>query len=146
MNKPVRTKTPAGEEIVMLPAAEYDRLVELAEDAVDAQIIERALEELRSGKVETLTHAEMQELLDAPSSLGFWRKRRGLTQAALAKEAGISQAYLAQIESAKRTGDVSLYRRLAGILAVDIEDLLIGLDNKKPKSRSAGSGKKRRAK
>lgn len=146
MNRPVRTKTPSGEEIVMLPAADYERLLELAEDAVDARIAERALAELRSGRGEALTHDDMLALLDAPSPVAFWRKRRELTQAALAKVAEISQAYLAQIESGKRVGEVGLYRRLADALRVDIEDLLPDVDTAKVRRKSGGTSGKRRVK
>ena len=124
MNKPVRTKTPAGDEIVILPAADYEFLVELAEDAIDVRNAEKALAEIAEGKGELLTHDEMLELLDAPSPLAFWRRRRGLTQADLAKTVGVSQAYLAQIEGRKRTGEVSLYGKLASRLRLEIEDLL----------------------
>ena len=71
-----------------------------------------------------LTDSEMRELLRASTPIAFWRTRRELTQAALARAGGISQAYLAQIEKGKRVGDVRLYRRLAGALRVEIEDLL----------------------
>jgi len=98
-------------------------LLELAEDARDLAIAEAALENLRSGKAELLHSDEVRELLAAPTPLSFWRKRRGLTQAALAKEVGISQAYLAQIERGRRVGDIQLYRRLAGALRLEIEDI-----------------------
>ena len=124
MNRPVRTKTPAGEDIVLLPLAEYERLRELAEDAYDSAIGERALAELAGGDVELFSQADVSALLAAPSPVSFWRKRRGLTQAALSKTARISQAYLAQIEKGTRKGDVTLYQRLAAALQVDIEDLL----------------------
>jgi DNA-binding XRE family transcriptional regulator len=129
LNKPVHTKTPAGEEVVILAVADYERLLELAEDARDLRIAERALAELASGKGETLTHAEMLELLDATSPISFWRKRRGLTQVALARAVGISQAYLAQIEGGRREGDMKLYSNLARVLGVDLEDLVIGTDD-----------------
>ncbi|MEX2318277.1 MAG: helix-turn-helix transcriptional regulator [Bauldia sp.] len=145
MNKPIRTKTPAGDDIVILPAADYDSLIELAEDAVDIHIAEQRLSELRSGKSETVTHQEMLELLDAPSPIGFWRKRRGLTQAALAGEIGVSQGYLAQLESAKRSGDVGIYRRLSSTLKVDIEELLPP-EGQSPKRRPAATTKPRRRK
>src|SRR4029078_1961062 len=106
MKRPARTKTPAGEEIVMLPAAEYDRLIELAEDAADIRHAEQALAELEAGTMETFSQADVEAMLAAPSQISFWRKRRGLTQADLARKAQISQAYLAQMEGAKRTGDV----------------------------------------
>jgi DNA-binding XRE family transcriptional regulator len=123
VNKPVRTTTPGGEEIVILPAAEYDRLLDLAEDARDLAIAEKALSEFRSGKGESLDQAEMLELLDARTPLAFWRRRRGLTQSALAAAVGISQAYLAQIEKGKRVGDLHLYRRLSEALRLEMEDL-----------------------
>lgn len=141
MNKPVRTKTPAGDDIVILPASDYDDLLELAEDAVDSRIAEERLAELRSGKGEAITHQEMLDLLDAPSPIGFWRKRRGLTQATLAGQVGVSQAYLAQIESAKRSGDIRIYRRLSAVLGVDIEELLPSEEQPAPK-RKPGVGKK----
>jgi DNA-binding XRE family transcriptional regulator len=144
MNRPVRTKTPGGEEIVILPAAEFERLVDLAEDARDIRDAEEALAEIAAGSVELLTQAEVQALLAAASPIAFWRKRRGVTQAALAKEAGISQAYLAQIEAAKRTGGVQLYRRLAKALGVDIEDLLPEAGAGKADRKTAGRGKKRK--
>ena len=124
MTKPVRTKTPAGEDIVLVPLAEYERLRELAEDAYDSLIAERALAELANGDVELFSQADVAALLAAPSPVSFWRKRRGLTQAALSKTARISQAYLAQIEKGTRKGGVTLYQRLAAALQVDIEDLL----------------------
>jgi transcriptional regulator with XRE-family HTH domain len=40
-----------------------------------------------------LTSAEADELLAAKTPLPFWRKKRDLTQAALADAAGISQAF-----------------------------------------------------
>ena len=103
MNRLVRTKTPAGEDIVILPAAEFERLVDLAEDARDVRDAEKALAEIEAGTAELLSRADVQAYLDSPSPLAFWRKRRGLTQAALAEAVGVSQAYMAQIESGKRT-------------------------------------------
>lgn len=124
MNRPVRTTTPSGEEIVILPAAEYDRLAGLAEDAIDIAVAERGLADAKAGRGEALTAEEMTALLGAASPIAFWRKRRGLTQMVLAGMVGISQGYLAQIERGKRSGDLSLYRGLAGRLGVGLDDLL----------------------
>lgn len=109
--------TPAGEELVVLSRADY-------EDLVDGRDHARALAEVAGGRMETLTDAEMDEYLAASTPLAFWRKRRGLTQAALASMVGISQPFLAQIERASRTGDVALYARLARELGVRMEDLV----------------------
>jgi DNA-binding XRE family transcriptional regulator len=109
--------TPGGEELVVLSRAEY-------EDLVDARDHATAMAAHRRGDDDGLTEAEMDDYLAAPTPLAFWRRRRDLTQAALAAAVGISQPYLAQIETGTRTGDVSVYARMALQLRVRIEDLL----------------------
>jgi len=44
--------------------------------------------------------------------------------AALADAAGLSQAYIAQIETGKREGRVDAYRAIANVLKVNIDDLV----------------------
>ena len=112
-----RIKTPSGEEMVVLPAKEFD-------DLIDARDHAQAMIAYRRGEGDWLTGAEMAAFLAASSPLAFWRQRRNLTQAQLAADVGVSQGYLAQIETGKRIGDVALYRKLALKLGVAIEDLI----------------------
>src|SRR5215210_9060991 len=116
MTKPIRTTTPGGEPIVILTANEYERLRAAEEDAKDAAIASRAMAEYRADKSIALTSAEMRQLLAAPTPVAFWRRKRGLTQAELAAAVGISQGYLAQIETGVRTGEAALYLKLARAL------------------------------
>jgi transcriptional regulator with XRE-family HTH domain len=60
----------------------------------------------------------------------------------LAKTAAITQAYLAQIEGAKRIGHVKVYQRLAVALGVDVEDLLPPMDQRPAATRKARSRKR----
>jgi DNA-binding XRE family transcriptional regulator len=113
---PVQTMTIGGQEGIFLPRQEY-------EDLIDARDHAQAMADVRAG-AETFTDAELGEYLAAPSPLAFWRKRRGLTQAALATTTELSQGYLAQIETGRRTGTVDAYARLAKALGVRIEDLV----------------------
>jgi DNA-binding XRE family transcriptional regulator len=83
-----------------------------------------AMREVGAGVMPTLTPAELEQYLETPSPLAFWRKHRGLNQAALANLVEISQPYLAQIEAGKRVGDVKLYAKIAKVLRVRIEDLI----------------------
>ena len=53
-----------------------------------------------------------------------WREFRGFTQTQLAMVAGISRAYLAQIEAAERTGTLEIVARLARVLDCLIEQLM----------------------
>ena len=112
-----RIKTPSGEEMVVLPAKEFDDLIDTRDHA-------QAMIAYRRGEGDWLTEAEMAALLAASSPLAFWRQRRNLTQAQLAADVGVSQGYLAQIETGKRIGDIALYRKLARKLGVAIEDLI----------------------
>src|ERR1700689_2880543 len=63
-----------------------------------------AMADYRSGRVEALSTSEMRELMKAPTPLAFWRRRRGVTQAALAGLAETTQPHIAELESGKRGG------------------------------------------
>jgi transcriptional regulator with XRE-family HTH domain len=52
------------------------------------------------------------------------RRGRGLTLNELALAAGVSEAYLGEIERGKKYPSVSVLERLAGALALDMPDLL----------------------
>ena len=120
---PVMTKTPGGEEIVILSRAEFDRLVAQREEADDANAADRIMARVANGTEDVLTNAEVSELLNAQSPLAFWRKKRGLTQAALAKATGIAQGFLSEIEAGKKGGDVKTLRKIASALTITLNDL-----------------------
>lgn len=119
----VRTRTPSGEAIVILPEAEFERLRELAEDAVDARAIDVSQSRLDAGEEELLTEADLDALRAAPSALAFWRQRRGMTVPGLASDSAVEESIVAAIDRGERTGDTSLYQRLARALDVDVEDI-----------------------
>ena len=62
-------------------------------------------------------------LLDGEHPVKVWREHRGLTQEALAEKAGISKAYLCQIETRKRVGALKTLKAIAGALTVSINEL-----------------------
>ncbi|MGH7090600.1 MAG: helix-turn-helix domain-containing protein [Stellaceae bacterium] len=103
--------------MVVLSAKDFEDLVDVREAAILA-------EDIRAGRVETLSEAEVEEYLSASTPLAFWRRKRGLTQAALAAAAGVSQPFVAQLESGSRRGDIATYRRLARALSLGLDDLL----------------------
>jgi DNA-binding XRE family transcriptional regulator len=121
---PVVTKTPSGEEIVILSRPEYDALIEAREDAEDAAVARAVVARIAAGTEEMLTTEEVNALLAATTPLAFWRKKRGLTQAALAAEAGVAQGYISELEAGRKTGDVMVLRRIANALRITLEDLV----------------------
>jgi ribosome-binding protein aMBF1 (putative translation factor) len=137
----VMTKTPTGEDIVILSRMEYDRLLLAAnDDASDARAAKRAI----ARDEETLTEAELDDLLSAKSSLSFWRKRRGLTQAELAKRAEIAQGFLSEIEGGRKKGDVAVLQRIAAALEISLLDLVPDLPTTNRKSGGKALASKRR--
>ena len=122
----IMTKTPGGEDIVILSRAEYEALTAESEDRTDAARARAVLAHLEAGEEELLTGAELDALLAAPTPLAFWRRKRGLTQAVLAREAGIAQGFLSEIEAGKKTGDVGTLRRIAQALNIRLDDLVEG--------------------
>ena len=135
---PVMTKTPKGDDIVILARKEYDQLIAAAgEDAADAEAARRALDRRKKGE-HTLTSAEVDELLAAKTPLAFYRKRAGLTQATLAERAGIAQGFLSEIEAGRKSGDVQTLRKIADLLKISLDDLVVpeaSID--KPRKRKA---------
>jgi DNA-binding XRE family transcriptional regulator len=119
-----RIKSPAGEEMVLLSVDEYERLIEAAEDLRDSEIAERSRSAIEAGEEKLLTADETKEFLAAKTPLAFWRKKRGLTQAALAKSAGLPQGFVSEIESGHKPGAASTLKKLAGVLRIKIDDLV----------------------
>ncbi|MCG6206335.1 helix-turn-helix transcriptional regulator [Rhodopseudomonas sp. HC1] len=122
---PVMTKSPSGEDIVILARKEYDRLVAAAsQDTADTAAARSALARIKTGEERTLTSAEVDALLASKSPLSFYRKRAGWTQAALAKSVGIAQGFLSEIEAGRKTGDVKTLRKIADTLDLQLDDLV----------------------
>jgi DNA-binding XRE family transcriptional regulator len=137
---PVMTKTPQGEDIVILSRAEYDTLAEGRgnEDAVDAGRANSILANIERGTETLLTSEQADQLLDAKTPLSFWRKHRGVTQQALSKSIGVAQGFISEIENGTKTGDVQTLAAIARFLAISLDDLVIAKPIKSAKRLAAG--------
>ena len=103
---------------VLLRRADYDALVRAAEDAADAAQIRAAETRVRAGEDEYVPIELTRRLM-----AGVWREHRGLSARTLAGRAGVSVAYLSQIETGKKPGSFDAMAKLARALGVDMEDL-----------------------
>ncbi len=110
-------------EYVVLPWADYQALLEAAEDAIDGALLDAFRKKLAAGEDETVPAAVVDALLAGVSPVRVWREYRGLTQDALAAQVGISKAYLCQIETGRREGAIKTLRALAAVLGVTVDDL-----------------------
>jgi DNA-binding XRE family transcriptional regulator len=105
-----------GEDIITLTRDEYD-------DLVDGVRHEATMRGIAAGFMGTLTDAEMDEYLEAPTPIAFWRKHRGLTQQPLADAIGVSPPYIALLENGQREATGPVYAGLAAALRVTVGDL-----------------------
>jgi DNA-binding XRE family transcriptional regulator len=124
MSQPQIIRTPNGEELVVLPRAEYEALVERAdreaEDAEDVAIYDARKAELAAGGV-VLPPEVSAAILQGDSRLKAIRNWRGETQLHLNFKTGIAQGYLSDLENGRRTGTPETIAKLAQALNVPTE-------------------------
>ena len=115
-------KTSAGEELVVISRAEFDRLCALAaeaeEDAADVAAYDTARAEFEAGGSIAFPPDLSQLLLKHKSRLAAMRRWRGLSQAELAAKVEIRQGFLSDLETGRRKGSVATIERLAATLDV----------------------------
>ena len=113
-----------GRDFVALPRAAYDELVEAAENAADVAAIIRFEQRLAAGEEELVPSEVVDRILSGENLVRVWREHRGLTVAALAEKAGITQPYLSQIETGKREGTLQTMKKIAEALKLGLDDLV----------------------
>lgn len=65
----------------------------------------------------------IEKIASGENAVKAFREYRGLSQAAFAKRLGVSRQYVSQIEADERTGTAKLLKKMAVILAVDLDDI-----------------------
>ena len=113
------------EDTAVLRRRDYDALVKAYEDAADALALAEVRTREGAGDAEYVPVELAERIFVAGEHpVRVWREHRGLALGALAKEAGIAQSYLSEIENGRKRGSVRALAALAKVLRVDIEDLL----------------------
>jgi len=121
MSGPQIIRTPGGEELVVLPRAEYEALLERADhEAEDADDV--AIYDARKAAGSVVLPPEVSAaILRGESRLKAIRNWRGETQQYLNFKTGIGQGYLSDLESGRRTGTPETIAKLAQALSVPVE-------------------------
>ena len=117
-------KTPQGEELAVLPKAEYEKLVEAFEDSEDITAARTFREKLAAGEEELIPAEYVNRMIDGENKIRVWRDYRGMSAKMLADAAGISAPYLSQIESGVREGSLDAMKKIAAALKVTIDELV----------------------
>lgn len=125
MNAVQIIRSPSGEELVILPRAEYEALRAAAagmdEDAEDQTLYDARKAALAAGQDMPLPEPVSKLLLRGNSRLKAIRLWREMSQTELADKAGIGQGYLSDLESGRRTGSSDVLRALAERLDIPLE-------------------------
>lgn len=118
--------TPNGEEMVVLSRKDYEALLQRldrVEDLEDSLAIADFEKKLAAGQEELIPSEFVDRMVDGESPVRVWRDYRGLSAKDLAAKAGISTAYLSEIETGKKDGSVSALKSIADALKLDLDDL-----------------------
>lgn len=129
MNTAVSFTTPNGEDLVVLSRKDYEALLRQAgqaEDLEDLLAIQAFEAKVNAGEEERIPSEFVDRLIDGENPIRVWRDFRGLSARELAAAAGISAAYLSEIETGKKEGSLSVFRQIAKALRLDLDDLVWG--------------------
>ncbi|MDR3212900.1 MAG: helix-turn-helix transcriptional regulator [Azoarcus sp.] len=107
-------------QFAVIPIELFNRMADYAEDAEDAALFDAAMAADDGFRIPA---AVVDAILEGAHPVKAWREQRTLTQEALAAQAGISKAYLCQIETGKRQGAVKTLRALSRALDVPLDAL-----------------------
>lgn len=110
---------------VVLPYDEYRALLELVEDLDDAAALTRFATRHDEGAEATVPAQVIDRLLAGEPPLRVWREHRGMTGVQLAAAVAVTPAHISKLETGKAEPSLSLLRRLARALDVELE-LLVG--------------------
>jgi hypothetical protein len=120
MGSPQIILTPSGEELVVLPRADYEALLDhAAEDADGVAIYDAVKAELAAGGV-VLPPEVSAAILRGDSRLKAIRRWRDETQLHLTSTTDIGQGYLSDLENRRRTGTAETIAKLARALDVPV--------------------------
>jgi DNA-binding XRE family transcriptional regulator len=112
-----------GREFAVVPVKDLRKLMEDAEMLADVKAYDAAKARLESGEDELIPLEITERRLKGEAALRIWREHRKLTQERLAKKSKVSRALIAAIETRRKAGSVSTWKKLGAALGVSWEQL-----------------------
>lgn len=121
----IETITRKGKEFAVIPVKDLQKLMEDAEMLADVKAYDAAKARLRlkDGEDELIPLEITERRLRGEAALRIWREYRKLTQERLAKKSKVSRALIAAIETNRKAGSVSTWKKLGAALDVSWEQL-----------------------
>lgn len=114
---------PDGEEMIVLSRKDYEAMIARIEDLEDSLAVANFERKLAAGEEELISAEYVNRMSEGESPIRVWRDVRGMTAKDLAAAAGISAAYLSEIETGKKDGSVATLKAIVDVLKIDLDDL-----------------------
>ena len=137
--EPLHLKDANGRtQFVVLSAEDYALLTETVEAARELMDVRASLKTNLVDKMGTnngIPAAVAHRIAEGENPVRVWRENRGLKAVALARAAGISPAYLSEIETGKKDGTFRTMASIARVLNVSLDDLAPPIDDNSRKER-----------
>ena len=108
-------------QFAVIPIEVFNRLAAFAENAEDIALFDAAI--AADGGLR-IPSAVANAIINGTHPVKAWREARGFTQDTLAEKAGISKAYLCQIENRKRKGALKSFLAMSKVLDVPFQELI----------------------
>lgn len=118
------------DEMIPVPRAKYDALVERLEELEDIAAFDRHHDD------ETIPFAMTERMLDGESPVKVWREYRELGLQDLAGVVGLSPIVLDDIEQGKHTLSLPEARAIASALKLGLDNLFLDVPAAPPKTES----------
>jgi len=116
-------KTPSGDEMVIIPATDYARLIDAAQMTEDVAAFDRVREAVARGREDLLPATFVARILSGESPVAVWRTYRGLSLEMLAERSGLPVADLTKVEAGDVRPEPRVLAAIAAALSVDADDL-----------------------
>jgi DNA-binding XRE family transcriptional regulator len=108
-----------GKQFAVVPLKDFEQLRHDSEMLVDI----RAYDAAKARKEEAFPAKVADRLIDGENPIRVFREYRDLTQQELAKAADIARPYLAELEAGKKQGSVSVLKKIATALELELDDI-----------------------
>jgi len=107
----------------VIPVKDLQMLMEDSEMLADVKAYDAAKARLEAGEDELIPLEITERRLRGEPALRIWREYREFTQEQLAKKAKVSRALIAAIETKRKSGSVTTWKKLGAALDVGWEQL-----------------------
>jgi DNA-binding XRE family transcriptional regulator len=119
----IETITRKGKEFALIPVENLQKLMDDAEMLADVRAYDAAKARLADGNDELIPLEITERRQRGEPALRIWREYRQLTQKQLAKKSKVSRALIAAIETKRKSGSVSTWKKLGKTLDVSWDQL-----------------------